>query len=179
MTTRGRFINTYTGNRFYPMNPSVDEVHIIDIAHALSNIARFTGHTNEFYSVAQHSVLVSELCEPRHALWGLLHDGSEAYISDVASPVKRSPEMAFYKVAEKKVQDVICQRFDLPKDMPPDVHLADATAFITEARDLMSVPMSEWGTGWPDPLEDFIVPLPPKAAKTLFLNRYFELMSLE
>jgi hypothetical protein len=84
--TRGPYIVTYTGRRFHFLDPKIDEISIEDIAHALSNVCRFTGHTKRFYSVAEHSCLVSALCDNR--LEGLLHDASEAYMSDLSSPLK-------------------------------------------------------------------------------------------
>lgn len=104
------YILTYTGRKFYPLTPSVDEVHIEDIAHALSNKCRFTGHTEVFYSVAQHSVIVSSLFNTS-PIWGLLHDAAEAYLPDVASPIKqRFPTLCY---AEQICFDVIKKRFSL------------------------------------------------------------------
>ena len=74
--------------------PNPDDIRIEDIAHALSNQCRFAGHAREFYSVAEHSVHVSQLCLPEHALWGLLHDASEAYLVDLPRPLKLLPEFA-------------------------------------------------------------------------------------
>src|SRR6266496_3875421 len=96
-----------SGKWFNVFNPKPEDVDIRDIAHALSNQCRFTGHTKEFYSVAQHSVLVSTFCAPEDAAWGLLHDASEAYLSDIASPVKKHPDFGpFYLEAEKRITDV-------------------------------------------------------------------------
>ena len=74
------FIATYSGNRFYFDDIMANDVNIQEIAHALSHLCRFGGHVREFYSVAQHSVLVSLLAPPEHALGALLHDATEAYV---------------------------------------------------------------------------------------------------
>jgi hypothetical protein len=112
----------------YPLNPRVDDVCVDDIAHALAMQTRFTGHCRRFYSVAQHSVHVSHVCDRRDALWGLLHDASEAYLSDVSRPVKRLPEMSEYRSAEQRLLAVICERFGLPEAEPPSVKRADTSA---------------------------------------------------
>ena len=68
------FIGTFSGLRFWPLDPNPEKILIDDIAHALAHQCRFGGHASRFYSVAEHSVHVSRLCLPEHALWGLLHD---------------------------------------------------------------------------------------------------------
>ena len=73
---------TYKGVRFDLENPEPSMVGIYDIAHALSMKVRFNGHCSDFYTVAQHSVLVSDMCSPKNALWGLLHDAAEMIICD-------------------------------------------------------------------------------------------------
>jgi hypothetical protein len=100
-TRVGDWIQTYSGRQFWPLDPRVEDVHLEDIAHALSNVCRYTGHVREFYSVAEHSVHVSWSCEPEDALWGLLHDASEAYLADMARPVKQN--MPVYVAAERLV----------------------------------------------------------------------------
>jgi hypothetical protein len=79
-------ITTFSGVLFRPLLPNPDDIRIADIAHALSQQYRFAGHTRTFYSVAEHSVRVSLLCRPDDALWGLLHDASEAFLTDVPAP---------------------------------------------------------------------------------------------
>ena len=98
------WIQTYTGKRFWPLSPEKGEICIEDVAWALSNMPRFTGHTSRFYSVAEHSIMVARLCPPRLKLAGLLHDASEAYLCDIASPVKHHPEFEFYRRTEKTLQ---------------------------------------------------------------------------
>ena len=85
---KGDWIQTYTGKQFYPQDPRVEDIDIEDIAHALSLTCRFNGHVKEFYSTAQHVVL-SSMFAPFYCKWEALHhDDSEAYISDLTSPVK-------------------------------------------------------------------------------------------
>ena len=172
---KGGWICTYTGKRFYPLDPRLEEIDINDIIHALSNLSRFAGHATSFYSVAQHCVLVSLVCDPQDALWGLLHDASEAYLIDVPSPLKKCPEFDFYRVAEKGLMDVICDKFGLSHDEPPSVKLADKKVLATEARDLT---MTE-GRGWAteaEPLEFHIKPWTPEVARVKFVSRLHELM---
>ena len=109
----GNWIQTFTGGRFYPTDPQVDDVKIRDIAHALSNQCRFAGHTRKFYSIAQHCYLVSQVCDPADALDGLLHDAAEAYMCDMPRPIKYSPGLEGFKELEKKIEAVIQKRFDL------------------------------------------------------------------
>src|SRR6266496_1501995 len=90
-TTKGGAIMTYSGELITPLNPDPDDIQIEDIAHALSNQCRFSGHCKQFYSVAEHSCRVSDLCSYEHQLGGLLHDGTEAYLSDIARPIKQQP----------------------------------------------------------------------------------------
>ena len=98
------FIGTFSGLRFWPLDPNPEKILIADIAHALAHQCRFGGHASKFYSVAEHSVHVSKLCLPEHALWGLLHDASEAYLVDLPRPLKLLPEFAPYREAERRLQ---------------------------------------------------------------------------
>jgi len=83
------FLPTCTGRRVNILNPRPEDIDIEDIAQALSHTCRFAGHVPAFYSVAQHSLLASELLDARTALWGLLHDAAEAYLHDLTRPLKR------------------------------------------------------------------------------------------
>lgn len=115
------WIITHTGVHFDPLNATVDTVVLEDIAHALSHICRFNGHTKYFYSVAEHSVHVSKLVSERYAKEALLHDATEAYLMDVCTPLKRrmcfidqQKEMAYpYSWYENKLREVIFKRFNL------------------------------------------------------------------
>ena len=108
----------------------VEDIDIVDIAHALSNICRFGGHTKRFYSVAQHSIAVSYMVGDRLALHGLLHDAAEAYIGDMVSPLKkRIPE---YRRLDEDITRVICRKFDIDFDLMPCIKWADRAALQVE-----------------------------------------------
>lgn len=173
-----RYFLTYTGKHVHALCPSPEEIDIDDIAHSLSQMCRFLGHTDGFHSIAQHSVLVSELVPRQDALWGLLHDASEAYLCDLPAPIKREPEMSFYRIAEDRLMLAICKRFGLQPEMPEYVKVADKLAVATEFRDVTTVDDPSWivrecGV---EPLADYvIIPWPPLVAEDRFLHRYWEL----
>lgn len=167
------WIQTYSGIRFTPLNPQADAVTIQDMAHSLSMQCRFGGHCNEFYSVAQHCVLVSYICDYKDREWGTLHDGSETYTVDIPRPLKHSPDFCFYRQTERKNQDAICTKFGLSLEEPESVKKADNILLATEVRDLMA-PIHPDFELTEKPLPFKIVPLPPKEAKELFLKRFFE-----
>jgi hypothetical protein len=169
------WIQTFSGKRFTPTNPVIDDIVIEDIAHALSMQCRFSGHSSEFYSVAQHSVLVSYICDEADALWGLMHDASEAYLVDVPRPLKQSGKFGAYMEFEANMQKAICQKFNLPLEEPASVKKADARLLATEAKDLMTPIRSDWVQAY-EPLPFKIESLPPQEAKVLFMKRFVELI---
>lgn len=165
------WIQTFSGRKFFPLNPYIDAIVIQDIAHSLSMQCRFTGHCKFFYSIAQHCVLVSYLCDEIDQLHGLLHDASEAYLTDIPSPLKRTPEFSFYKVAEKHLQSMIYRRFGLSEQEPASVKRADVLMLSTEATNLFQHLHSEWKVPCP-PLPIEIKPMTPAEAEKLFLDRF-------
>lgn len=110
---RGDWIATASWGRFWPLDPRPDEVKIEDIVHVLSCVGHFGGHARWFYSVAQHGVLAARYCDDADALWGLLHDASEAYPGDVPRPLKRQSVMDGYRDAESALMAAMCERFGL------------------------------------------------------------------
>jgi uncharacterized protein len=172
MTRAGDWMQTASSRQFWPLEPRPDEVHIEDIAHALSMQCRFAGHCREFYSVGEHSVRVSYACDPEDALWGLLHDASEAYLVDVPRPIK--PYLTGYREIEARVMAAICTRFGLPASMPRSVKIADEILLATEARDLMSAPPADWCLR-ESPIVERIEPWGHHVAKAEFLARFYEL----
>ncbi len=113
---KGKSINTYSEIKFWPLDPRFEEIKVIDIAHALSLMCRGNGHTKHFYSVGQHSINCSFEAKNRGysiriQLACLLHDASEAYISDITRPVKGL--LPKYLEIEKELQDTIYSFFGL------------------------------------------------------------------
>jgi len=175
-TQNDNYIETYTGKKFFILNPQPEDIDIADIAHALSLNCRYTGHCKNFYSVAEHSLYVSQLVSDENRLWGLLHDASEAYLTDVASPIK--PFLTNYKELEKNVMNAICKKYDLPVEMPEEVHKADMDILRKEAFELMK----SKGDGWvvnidnPEPLIDTDINCHyPNNAEALFLEQFEKL----
>jgi hypothetical protein len=173
---KGDWIQTYVGVQFWPLDARVEDVNIRDIAHSLANQCRFAGHTKFHYSVAQHSVYVSYLCNPQNALWGLLHDATEAYLVDLPRPIKKLSTFSAYVEAEASLSIVVCDAFDLPREEPADVHEADMRICATEARDLIDNPCMSWLQAMPSPYELKIVSMTPQEAERIFLLRYKELV---
>lgn len=139
----GHWMQTISGKKFYPLDPDPEAIDIFDIGYALARVCRFGGHCRPFYSVADHSIRVSEAIRQasgtrEEQLFGLLHDAAEAYLGDVVWPLKQAPELAGYKTIEKRVEQVILQKFGLPIEQPPIVKRYDLVLLSTEKRDLMS-----------------------------------------
>lgn len=172
------WIGTYTGKKFYPLDPRIEDIDILDIAHALSNVCRFTGHVNMFYSVAQHSVLAARYAPGHLMLAALLHDASEAYLCDLSRPVKHDPEMHAYRAAEKRLMRVIEHKFNVVCDHPT-IHEIDTRLLLTEKRDLMPT-SPDWGVRWGtlEPYAERIVPWTPGRASREFIDTFINLQQL-
>ena len=119
----GNCIRTFTGLYIDVFNPTPDMICIEDIAHGLSNVCRFAGQIPEFYSVAQHSVVVHNYVNKEHRLQALLHDASEAYLGDMPSPIKR--KFSEYKKVEENLMKVIAEKFGFDHELHPSVKEAD------------------------------------------------------
>jgi len=170
---------TYTGREIRPAHPRVEDFDIEDIAHGLAHACRFAGQVRTFYSVAQHSVLVSHAMPRPLALWGLLHDASEAYISDVPAPVKVLDALAGYRAIEALLQRTVYQAFGLSGDEPAELKQADLALRVLEARALMPVDAAlriEAAEPRGLALPPFTIsPWTSVAAKAAFLKRFAEL----
>lgn len=166
------WIQTYSGRAVRPLQAEPGPIELVDIAHSLSLQCRFNGHCRVHYSVAEHSVRVSRAVPEQDALWGLLHDATEAYLGDLPRPIKLLlPE---YERAEDTMMRLIAGRFGLPWPMPPSVARADRLLLATEARDLMAPPPEDWGLD-AAPLPGRIEPWSAVEAERAFLRRFDEL----
>lgn len=169
-----RTILTVAGRYFDFERPEDHPYDIKEIAHALSQVNRYTGHTRYPYSVAQHSVLASYQVPKEMALTALLHDASEAYLGDVSTHLKALlPE---YKVIEQRTEAQLAKVFGTIFPLPVEVKVADARMLMTEVRDLMPLgPRQDWpdAEAYPDV---HIRQWHSLRAETLFRARYQELI---
>lgn len=149
----GPWIQTRSGRCYPLLAPDPEDVVLDDIAYALASMPRFTGHAQRSawgfgYTIAQHSVHVSELVPAEDAFAGLMHDAAEAYVGDMSSPLKRClPDFA---LVERLSYLAIARRFGLPLEMPESVKHADLVMLATEKRDLMVAGPEPW-LPLPDP----------------------------
>lgn len=151
--SRGPWIRTFSGLRFYPLDPQPEEVRLTDICHSLSMIARFGGHLPQFYSVAEHSFLVAKRVKElggstEEILWGLFHDAAEAYIGDIPRPLKRLviPQI---KTVEDRILSVIAERFGLEYPVPIIVKFADEELIAAEVQYYWGISLDEMAeAGW-------------------------------
>lgn len=170
----GAWMQTYSGEPFYPLEPNLDHIDIVDIAHALSMLCRYNGHCKRFYSVAEHSVLISHTVDTENALWALLHDAAEAYIGDMVRPLKH--EMPEFMAAEDNLEVAIAGKFHLGWPMPAQVKEHDTRIVVDEREQNMAPAHLPWA------LLDGFKPLgvtinfwSPDQAEEEFMSRYLQL----
>jgi 5'-deoxynucleotidase YfbR-like HD superfamily hydrolase len=166
------FIYLSDGKKFYFERPDATVISIEVIAHALSQLCRWTGHTKSFYSIAEHSWRVSVECK-KYPLRALLHDAAEAFTNDINKPLKITlgPKM---KEIEDRIEKVIWERFGFPEwteDEQQEVKRCDLALAATEARDLFPKGCDDFkyiGT----PLPATIRTMGVQYAEAMFLERY-------
>lgn len=170
---RGDWMQTADAGKFWPRDPRPEDIDIEVIAQALSNQCRFGGHSARFYSVAEHSVLLSRAVSAPNQLWALLHDAAEAYLGDVMRPIK--PLLPEYRQLEFHVLAAIARRFNLPVGfdglVPAEVVEADERILGDERRALMPS-AHPWSTDRLTPLGVMIAGWEPSRAKFEFLARF-------
>lgn len=167
----GKF-NAISGKQIDLLCPTPNMIRLEDIAHALSNICRFGGHSRTFYSVAQHSVLVAELAPFRLRKEALLHDATEAYVGDVIKPLKVLLGDVFENI-ENSFLKAIIKKFDLDDKKLLKVKQCDKEALELEHEYLQKGNLDELArkiVEYPGNIERLLVPWPPEMAENIFLS---------
>jgi len=176
----GPYLQTVSGRFVNPFDPDPEQIEIADITRARANTCRFGGHCRSFYSVAQHSVIVSELVEqrggdPEDVFAALMHDAAEAYLGDMPHRLKhRSVLGEAFKQAEKDLERALQARFKIKPDVP-EIKRADRALLATERRAFSA---EDWH--WPElegiePLDLQLTAWSPDEAAARFKARYDQL----
>lgn len=161
----GRLIRVSSGKYVDVFAPTEDMIDINDIAHGLANKCRFGGHTQEFFTVAQHSINCLFLVNKEHKLAALLHDAAEAYISDIPTPIKR--ELKQYCDIEENLMKVIASKFKIEYPFHHSIKSADKVSLEWEWQNYVLH----------DKIVQDLIPLTTTEAKSSFL-RYFDLYKI-
>lgn len=173
---RTPWIQTFTGHQYPLLHPSPSDILIEDIAHALSNVCRFSGHCRKFYSVAQHSFLCSLMVPTEFAMDALLHDASEAYLGDLSRPLKYSDYLVGYRRIEMLTEEAIAEKFCLEIPRPTCIKTVDNKMLVTERRDLVGITEAGWEMDIvATPYTFRIDAWPPEKAEKEFLWRFGKL----
>jgi uncharacterized protein len=172
------YIELQSGKKFYFLKPELKDFDVEDIAHALAMNCRYTGHCSRFYSVAEHSWHMSRMAPEGLELAALLHDASEAYITDIASPIKQ--HLMDYVELENFLMGRIAERYKFDYPLNPIIKQLELTMLSTEAHYLMRSKGNDWDL-WAErkrpPIQHNFKPIgmAPHIAKEVFLDRYYEL----
>lgn len=184
--TMATFMVTATGGTFDIKNPRIEDINCWDIAHALTNQCRYNGHTKEFYSVAQHSILVADLMPSKWYEYGLIHDAIEAYIGDLTTPMKNSiskEAIDGFTEIEDNIDRLIHNYFDLEYPVPPEIKAAvkkaDVLALMTEKRDLLPDNSKDWGIDVEPHPSITVVPMPRDLVFEEFVDKLAELKGIK
>lgn len=179
-------IHTRFGNIFDPKTGIINNIDINDIAHSLANMSRYAGHSRRFYSVAEHSVLTYNIAKK---LWpqdldiqwaALLHDATEAYVTDLPTPIKVL--LPNFNKLEHKIELQIIEKFNICMDnrVKKAVKQIDVEALSTEAFMLFN-DVSNWesiiGVKRHSELLNNRFPIPSGQSSELFLKAFSELNS--
>ncbi len=132
-------IHLYESKKFInPLLLKIEDIDIRDIALNLTHECRFNGSCRPFFSVAEHSLYVSQLLPIELKLEGLLHDGSEYLLKDFPKPVKEN--ISEYKIIEQQIQDKIYRRFGIHEMHHNEIKKADNIVFWNEVQKLKENP---------------------------------------
>lgn len=169
MTLEKMWIQTFTGNKHFVLEPERSQLRVRDVARALSMQCRYAGHSSDFYSVAEHCYHVSQIIEQRSACykhapwwrrllglvklcpvcltnvrWGFVHDWSEAFLGDVTRPLKHTEDMRGYRAVEKRTQRWVTDSLGLPPEEPAVVKAVDTEILGTETHQLKQPIHPDW-----------------------------------
>jgi uncharacterized protein len=173
------YITTFTGKKFYLLEPRAEDIDIVDIAHALSLQCRWTGHTKFHYSVAQHSYYCSFIGPESEAFDRHMHDTPETYIGDLNRPLKHYTEAGVaYRKQEAIIQEAIANRYGYSVVEPPSVKLADNFMLYAEMAQLIDTTVEhaeDWERYNSTEHQIVIEPWSPVHAELMFLKRFKEL----
>ncbi len=171
---KGPTIMLASGKRFDLLDPASSEFDIEDIAHGLAHVCRYAGQCRRFYSVAEHSLLVSETVE-EFALEALMHDAAEAFIGDITRPLKQL--LPDYKAIELAIEQTISERFGLWPEAKSVIKEADLRVLAAEQRQIMAEGCADWADeAGIVPAEIIVQGLMPMEAKEQFLRRFRHLV---
>ncbi len=168
----GDWCQTISGGLYWPVDPRSRDIVLEDIVHATSQICRFGGHCKRPYSVLEHSVLVSAVVAPEHALQGLAHDFTEAYVGDMVRPLKSS--VAGYAEIEDQHWSAICLALGVAYHLHPTVKQADNNVLLAEKEALLAPCKHTWSVpGTPAPV--VVRGVGPRLARWMFWSRWGEI----
>lgn len=168
---QGDWFQTYTGKRFYILDPRPEDIDIRDIAHSLAMKCRYGGHVSYFYSVAEHSVLLSHLVPSPLAFMALMHDAEETYTGDIMRPIKESIGDGWRSI-EARLNTVISEVFGLSDDADKWAMVKEYDSrILTDERDVLQQPVLP-GKNYGDKLGVTINCLPWQEAERVFLDRF-------
>lgn len=179
------WIETFTGKRVNPMHLDEELIDIVDIAHSLALQCRFIGHCLTFYSIAEHSILVADTVRKELTPWvkeltpwvdntclaALLHDAAEAYLGDIARPIKHHPMFKQVIELEKQILGKVMVKFGCTGADWQLIKKADNIMLATEAKYLMA----DSGRGWylPEPaLADMSILPASECIEDVFLGKF-------
>ena len=175
-------ITTFSGIRMNPVEPRIEDINVSDIAHALSLVCRGGGHVKHFYSVAQHSLVCAEEarargCSLRVQMGALLHDGSEAYMSDLVRPVKQ--QIPQYRIIENKLIDIIWKAFipgePLTEGERAEIRCIDDDAMSWDVKELLGDEINQNYRNLHIRPDHTFVPM--DQVETMFLKKFEQLRS--
>lgn len=174
------WLQTFSGVDIYPLEPDINKINIVDVAHSLAQLNRYNGHSISPINVAYHSVVVSMNVRQELALAALLHDAPEYILGDICRPIKRTPLFAPYRRLEDEWLALFGQKYGFETPLDKEIKLADNGALLYEQSMYMMDPPKPWRECDFTPITHFpnVKPDDVKGCEILFLRRFAELKGL-